>query len=260
MNTFLTEILKQKEKEVQAMPQESVQEIKQKKDFWEFLKENPQRMQLIAEVKRASPSKGQINMGVDPVAQAKAYERAGAGLVSVLTDELYFKGSIQDLKQVADAINLPVLCKDFFINEKQLIRARNHGANVILLIVAALSEQKLQDLFQEAKQLGLLALVEVHNEQELHRAEQLGAELIGVNNRDLHSFQVDIAVSERLAQVQSRQDCFYVSESGFKTSEDVERIKEHYQAILVGEALMREQNPEQVAESLRVFRSKSALS
>ncbi|WP_088808824.1 MULTISPECIES: indole-3-glycerol phosphate synthase TrpC [Listeria] len=254
MTTFLDKILMEKRKEVAKMEEQVLQVQPDKPNFLTFLANNPERMQLIAEVKRASPSKGAINLNVDPVKQAKAYEQAGAGLISVLTDEIFFKGSMADLQAVAQAVSVPVLCKDFIISEKQMIRAKNCGASVILLIVAALSEPQLKSLYEKAVEIGLLPLVEVHDLEELKIAEWIGAKLIGVNNRNLSTFEVDIAVSESLAKEMVNQSAFYISESGFKTAEDVQRVRKNYRAVLVGEALMREKNPREAAERLRVLR------
>ncbi|MBC1934733.1 indole-3-glycerol phosphate synthase TrpC [Listeria grandensis] len=252
--TFLEEILAKKEQEVAEMPLETVNLPRQKPYFQAFLKANQGEVQLIAEVKRASPSKGAINLGVDPVAQAKSYEAAGAGAISVLTDQQFFKGDIEDLRAVASAVSIPVLCKDFIISEKQLIRAKNAGASIVLLIVAALSEMALMTLYKQAMALDLEVLMEVHNEAELKIAEQLGAKLIGVNNRDLHSFVVDIAVSERMADSFSLTDTFYISESGIREPRDVARVAKSYSVVLVGEALMRAENVEQTASDLKVNR------
>lgn len=252
--TFLEEILAKKAQEVAEMPIEKAELDRQKPYFHDFLKANKDAVQLIAEVKRASPSKGAINLDVDPVAQAKSYEAAGAGAISVLTDQQFFKGDIEDLRAVAEAVSIPVLCKDFIISEKQLIRAKNAGASIVLLIVAALSEEDLATLYKQATALDLEVLVEVHNEVELEIAERLGATLIGVNNRDLHSFVVDIAVSERVAEEFSLAETFYISESGFREPADVARVAKAFSVILVGEALMRAENVEQAASALKVSR------
>ncbi|EUJ29514.1 indole-3-glycerol phosphate synthase TrpC [Listeria cornellensis] len=252
--TFLEEILAKKAQEVAEMPVEKVELGRQKTYFHDFLKANKGAVQLIAEVKRASPSKGAINLDVDPVAQAKSYEAAGAGAISVLTDQQFFKGDIEDLRAVAEAVSIPVLCKDFIISEKQLIRAKNAGASIVLLIVAALVEEDLTTLYKQATALDLEVLVEVHNEAELEIAERLGAKLIGVNNRDLHSFVVDIAVSERVAEEFSLAETFYISESGFREPADVARVAKAFSVVLVGEALMRAENVEQAARALKVSR------
>lgn len=251
--TFLEEILAQKAVEVAKMPKEDLLEKRETYSFYDFLKAHTTEMQLIAEVKRASPSKGEINMNVNPVTQAKAYEASGASMISVLTDPIFFKGSIADLREVASNVTIPVLCKDFIISEKQLIRARNAGATVVLLIISALGEKKLKQLFHQALSLDLEVLVEVHNAEELAVAQKIGAKLIGVNNRNLHTFEVDIAVSEALVSDFASDACF-ISESGFKVAADVERVKESYHAVLVGEALMREKTPEIAARKLKVKR------
>ncbi len=255
MSTFLEKILAEKEREVAKMSREEILPKRKAATLYETLKNNPGNVQLIAEVKRASPSKGIINQTVDIAAQALSYEAAGAAAISVLTDETYFKGTIQDLRQVTQAVHLPVLCKDFIIDDKQLIRARNNGATICLLIVAALTEKKLSKLFSRAKELDLEVLMEVHDENELKKAESIGAKLIGVNNRNLHTFEVNIAVSERLAVLQQSRTAFYISESGFKTVEDVKRIRHDYQAVLVGEALMRKKDPTTAARNMKVERN-----
>lgn len=254
--TFLEKILTAKREEVAAMEQETLRPIRETYSFYDYLQAHPERMQLIGEVKRASPSKGAIKLDVDPIEQALAYERAGVAAISVLTDPSYFKGSIEDLRQVASRVSIPVLCKDFIIDEKQISRANNAGATIILLIVAALEAKRLEELYRFARSIGLEVLVEVHNEQELETATKLGATIIGVNNRNLHSFEVDIAVSEMLAtkRAASGEKICYISESGFKTPEDVERVKQDYRAVLVGEALMLDDQPEKAAERLRVLR------
>ncbi|MFY7752315.1 MAG: indole-3-glycerol phosphate synthase TrpC, partial [Exiguobacterium acetylicum] len=141
-------------------------------------------LSVIAEIKRASPSKGAIALDVDVVAQAKQYEASGATVISVLTDETYFKGSMDDLAAVAAAVDIPVLCKDFMIDRIQIDRAKAHGARLILLIVAALEQETLADLYAYAYAEGLEVLVEVHDEEELRRAEAIGAQIIGINNRN----------------------------------------------------------------------------
>ncbi|MBO0444744.1 indole-3-glycerol phosphate synthase TrpC [Enterococcus ureilyticus] len=250
---FLEKIIKAKREEVKQMPLETVKPLRKTDSFYQQVKARPEKMHLIGEVKRASPSKGAINLSVDVSEQAKAYEQAGVTAISVLTDEQFFKGSIEDLRQVASQVKIPVLCKDFIIDEKQLIRARNAGATIVLLIVAALSKQKLEELYTKATGLGLEILVEVHDESELKIAENLSAQLIGVNNRNLKSFEVSIDVSQLLGGKQGT-DAIYISESGFSTGEQVERIKENYQAVLVGEGLMKEDDPKEKVKELQVLR------
>lgn len=200
---------------------------------------------VISEIKRASPSKGDISIKVDVLAQAKKYEAAGAAAISVLTDETYFKGSIEDLRKVAEAVSIPVLCKDFMISEIQIDRAKEAGATIILLIVAALEKEELQRLFGYATMLGLEVLVEVHDEEELAAALDLGAELIGINNRNLKTFQVSLERTAQLAeQFPADGNRLLISESGLHTKEDAAFVFGHgASGILVGEALMRADDP-----------------
>lgn len=200
---------------------------------------------VISEIKRASPSKGDIQTEVDIVAQARKYEEAGAAAISVLTDETYFKGSIDDLRKVAQAVSIPVLCKDFMVSEIQIDRAQNAGGTIILLIVAALEKQQLESLYRYALSKGLEVLVEVHDEEELQAALQLDAKLIGVNNRDLKTFDVSI---ERTAQLAEKfpfdGERVLISESGMHTKEDAKfAYANGASGILVGEALMRSEDP-----------------
>lgn len=200
---------------------------------------------VISEIKRASPSKGDIHTTVDIVGQAKKYELAGAAAISVLTDETYFKGSIDDLRQVAETVSIPVLCKDFMVSEIQIDRAKNAGATIILLIVAALTEEELERLYGYAEAKGLEVLVEVHDAQELSRALMLDAELIGINNRDLKTFDVSLDRTAELAeQFPFGGKQILISESGLHTKEDAQFVYGcGASGILVGEALMRSENP-----------------
>lgn len=249
---FLEKILKEKRLEVAAMPLEGVQEMHKRPSFKTYVKEHPQQVQVIGEVKRASPSKGDINVNVDILAQAKQYEVAGVAAISVLTDPVFFKGSIDDLRQIAQEVNVPLLCKDFIIDEEQLIRAKNSGASIVLLIVAALTKEELMTLYEQAQALGLEVLVETHNEEELAIALELPEAIIGVNNRNLRTFDVTIATSEALGHYKGQH--VFVSESGFKTAEDVQRIAKDYQAVLVGETLMRADDPQVKVQELMVPR------
>lgn len=200
---------------------------------------------VISEIKRASPSKGDISVEVDVLAQAKKYEAAGAAAISVLTDETYFKGSIEDLRKVAGAVSIPVLCKDFIISEIQIDRAKEAGATIILLIVAALKKEELHRLFGYASMLGLEVLVEVHDEEELAAALELGAELVGINNRDLKTFEVSLERTAELAQhFPMDSGRLLISESGLHTKEDAAFVFSHgASGVLVGEALMRAEDP-----------------
>jgi indole-3-glycerol phosphate synthase len=213
---------------------------------------------LIAEVKKASPSAGIICKDFDPVRIAKEYEAAGASCLSVLTDEKFFMGSLDYLRQIREAVKLPLLRKDFIIDERQILEAIEWGADAILLIVAILDDARLKRFHSLAHDAGLAVLVEVHDEAELERARGIGAELIGVNNRDLKTFKVDLANTERLAAKlyhrtavsgsdlkkengNSQDACptLLVAESGIHTRADVERLaKCGAGAILVGESLV----------------------
>ena len=194
---------------------------------------------LIAEVKKASPSAGVICQDFDPVRIAKEYEAAGASCLSVLTDEKFFQGSLDYLRQIRAAVQLPLLRKDFIIDERQILEAIEWGADAILLIVSILSDDQLQKFHTLAKDAGLSVLVEVHDAPEMERALKTGAELIGVNNRDLKTFKVDLATTENLSAKLGAGKTL-VAESGIHTRADVERLKKcGAKAILVGESLLR---------------------
>lgn len=212
------------------------------------------KMNIIAEIKRASPSKGNINPGVKPAKQAEEYEASGANAISVLTDKPFFKGTLDDLKEVRKAVGLPILCKDFIIDRVQIDAAKQAGANVILLIAAALEDDKLRSLYEYAYHQDLEVLLEVHNEEEMERALLLNPPVIGINNRNLKTFEVDLGTTERLlAQYGKDRDRLYISESGMKTTEDVERVrKAGAKAILVGETLMLSCNIQQTMNQLKV--------
>jgi indole-3-glycerol phosphate synthase len=199
---------------------------------------------LIAEVKKASPSAGLICADFDPVRIAREYEAAGANCLSVLTDEQFFQGSLEYLRQIRNAVALPLLRKDFIIDARQILEALEWGADAILLIVAILEDPQLRDYQGLATAAGLAVLVEVHDEPELERALASGAQLVGVNNRDLKTFTVDLATTDRLArrlkQAPQPSSILLVAESGINTRNDVERLQASgADAILVGESLMR---------------------
>ncbi|AQQ53988.1 indole-3-glycerol phosphate synthase TrpC [Planococcus lenghuensis] len=211
---------------------------------------------VIAEIKRSSPSKGVIRAEVDVIGQAKRYEQAGASAISVLTDESYFNGSIDDLHEVAKQVAVPVLNKDFIVDKKQIDRAKNAGATVVLLIVAALDDEKLHELFAYTEERGLEALVEVHDEEEMKRALALGAELIGINNRNLSTFEVSLENTEKLASFFTDEQLF-ISESGIHSPADAQRaVKTGVKGLLIGESLMRANDPGAFLDSL--FRQEEA--
>jgi indole-3-glycerol phosphate synthase len=254
--TILDRIIAQKEMEVrelkaiypcgQAKPQRRM-------SLYDSIRRSDM-LSVIAEVKRASPSKGNIHEHADPVMQAKKYEEAGASAISVLTDREFFKGSLADLAAVSAAIpDLPLLCKDFMIDRVQIDAAVEHGASVILLIAAALNEKQLKELYEYAKSLELDVLFEVHNEQEAETAMKIGANIVGINNRDLKTFHVDLAVTERMASLLKKEDIVIVSESGLRTKEDAVFVKEAgAKAILVGETLMRADNIDAAMAELKI--------
>lgn len=198
---------------------------------------------IIAEIKKASPSKGIIREDFDPVEIALAYEANGATAISILTEEKFFKGSLVFLSSIREKVSLPLLRKDFIFDHYQLVEARVCGADAVLLIAAVLDDDTLKSLLDGASELGLSALVEVHNEEELERTVQSGAELIGINNRDLKTFVTDIETTRRLIPLVP-DDRVIVSESGINTRADIESLKSAGAgAFLIGEALMREPQP-----------------
>jgi indole-3-glycerol phosphate synthase len=259
--TILDTIVAEKRREVARLPQRLLSPadlaaaLRARGDQRDFLgalrKPGGGSLALIAEVKKASPSAGVICPNFDPVRIARQYEAAGASCLSVLTDEKFFQGSLDYLRQVRKAVKLPLLRKDFVIDARQVAEAIEWGADAILLIVAILSDEQLQGLHALATGAGLAALVEVHDEAELDRALAVRAELIGVNNRNLKTFKVDLATTERLAarlrstsrntQHATRPTSpLLVAESGIHTRADVERLVQcGAQAMLVGEALMK---------------------
>ena len=270
--TILDTIVAQKRLEVAQLPAGSVAAYQLReaivrrgdgvRDFFGALA-NPRRgdVGLIAEVKKASPSLGVICPDFDPVRIARQYEAAGASCLSVLTDEQFFQGSLSYLRAIRAAVGVPLLRKDFIIDERQILEAVEWGADAILLIVAILTDEQLTHFHALADASGLTALVEVHDEAELERALRGGARLVGVNNRDLKTFKVDLATTERLAKkltecqvtgdkigghtshVTRHTPHLLVAESGIHTRADVVRLKAcGARAILVGESLMKSGN------------------
>lgn len=252
---ILDEIVEQKKREVALLPErriaagdlrDALLERDEQRDFLAALRQpRAGDVALIAEVKKASPSAGVICPDFDPVRIAKEYEAAGASCLSVLTDEKFFQGSLDYLRQIRAAVKLPLLRKDFIIDERQILEAVEWGADAILLIVAILDDVRLKHFHALAMEAGLAALVEVHDEAELDRALASGAGLIGVNNRNLKDFKVDLATTERLASrlfasPATHGAALLVAESGIHTRADVQRLKRcGAGAILVGESLMR---------------------
>jgi indole-3-glycerol phosphate synthase len=258
---ILDEIVEQKKCEVAQLParliaagdlRDAMLEHGERRDFMAALrKPRYGDIGLIAEVKKASPSAGVICKDFDPVRIAKEYEAAGASCLSVLTDEKFFRGSLDYLRQIRAAVKIPLLRKDFIIDERQILEAIEWGADAILLIVAILTDAQLAKFHSLAIEAGLAVLVEVHDEAELERALKISPALIGVNNRNLKTFKVDLTTTERLATkmaersmpssiLNSPSSPLLVAESGIHSRADVERLKKcGAGAILVGESLMK---------------------
>ncbi|MEY3328281.1 MAG: indole-3-glycerol-phosphate synthase [Cyanobacteriota bacterium] len=254
---ILEEIVWYKEKEITDLRERlPLEKLKQKvntipatRNFFQALKQSKTQPAVIAEVKKASPSKGVIREDFDPVAIAKSYQQGGASCLSVLTDKKFFQGSFDNLSKVRDVVDLPLLCKDFVIYSYQIYLARYYGADAVLLIAAVLSDQDLQYFLKIAKVLGMTALIEVHTLEELDRVLTLdGVNLIGINNRNLEDFSVDLQTTcqllqSRQSQFQSR-DILVVSESGLYTREDISLVTQAgAKAVLIGESLIKQPDP-----------------
>ena len=236
----------------------SLEEIKEKALMMEKTKDFPfeqalkkEGLSIIAEVKKASPSKGIIAADFPYLEIAKEYEASGVNAISCLTEPEYFKGSDDYLRDIAKEVRIPVLRKDFTVDPYMIYEAKTLGASAILLIAAILSDKELKEYYEIAESLGLSALFEAHDEEEVKRCLALGARIIGVNNRNLKDFTVDINNSIRLRELIS-DDVIYVSESGIKTPEDLKILKENgTDAVLIGEMFMRSENKIELIESLR---------
>lgn len=256
MTTILDEIIQEKENYVRSLKSKPFIQSDRKytgPSFYDRVKAN-EKMSLITEIKRASPSKGLINGDVNPVKQALSYEENGAQAISVLTDEPFFKGQMKDLRDVREAVDLPILCKDFIIDTKQIDEAKSAGANIVLLIVAALEQSKLKALYDYALQTGLEVIVEVHDENEMENALALTPQLIGVNNRNLKTFEVDLSTTARIAKMlPQKSEAILIGESGIKDAKDVETLqKGGAQAILIGETLMRADALNETMQALQI--------
>ncbi|MBE8998361.1 indole-3-glycerol phosphate synthase TrpC [Nostoc sp. LEGE 12447] len=261
---ILEEIVLHKRQEVAQMQQEfPLASLQQQlitapsvRNFLAALQQNPNQPSLIAEVKKASPSRGIIRADFDPVAIAQAYERGGAACLSVLTDHKFFQGSFDNLRNVRSHVALPLLCKEFIIDPYQIYLARTAGADAVLLIAAILSNQELQNFLQVIHDLGMNALVEVHTLAELDRVLKLDdLHLVGINNRNLEDFTVDLGITQQLLaqrqQYLQSLDITVVSESGLYTPADLSLVAEAgVRAVLVGESLVKQSDVEKATRSL----------
>ena len=252
---ILDRIVQVKRDEVAATAQRRAELVAEAKDAapargFRAALSRPDRVRLLAEVKRRSPSAGEIRPGADPAEVARAYERAGAAAVSVLTDRQFFGGGLDALRAVRAAVSLPLIRKDFVIDPVQVWEARAGGADAILLIARILDDGALRDLHGLAVELGMDVLVEAHDEAEVERSLAAGATLLGVNNRDLDNFTTDLGLCVRLASIVPA-DVVYVAESGIRTADDVDRLgAAGVDAVLVGESLMRQPDLQAAAAAL----------
>lgn len=253
MHEKLKEIIEQKKKEVAILKKNGLPDVESKvsplRDFKKAVSTSG-RINLISEIKFASPSAGTIREECNPVEIGLTYERAGASAISFLTDKLFFKGDIKNLPVVKEAVSLPMLRKDFIIDEIQIREAVIYGADALLLIARILSNTQLKDLLDLCKELGLSALTEVHDRNDIDMAIDCGANIIGINNRDLDTFHVDINTTSELAGLVPKS-CILVSESGISQTEDINNLKgKNINAVLVGSALMSSGDPEEKVKEL----------
>ena len=243
MHSRLKEILSEKKTEVEKLKEEGLSDdtgsdIPPKRDFKGAISV-PDRINLIAEIKYASPSAGVIRTETDPTDIGRMYEKAGAAAISLLTDQKFFGGDLKNLPPVKKAVSLPILRKDFIIDEIQIEESLQWGADAVLLIVRILSRNRLRDLLRLCRELGVAALTEVHDRGEAERAVECGAEIIGINNRNLDTFDVDLKTTFDLAPLVA-QGQVLVSESGIMDGRDIRSLKGMgVQAVLVGSSLMR---------------------
>ncbi len=261
---ILEEIVWQKEAEVAKMRdrlplaelQKRMQAVAPTRDFVAALRQSKTHPAVIAEVKKASPSKGVIREDFDAVAIAQSYQAGGASCLSVLTDQKFFQGSFENLAQIREVVDLPLLCKDFIVYPYQMYWARLHGADAVLLIAAILSDKDLQYFLKIVKTLGMAALIEVHTLEELDRVLSLaGVTMVGINNRNLKDFSVDLDTTRQLLAARgdqiTGQEILVVSESGLHTPADLDLVIEAgAQAVLIGESLIKQPDPGQALVQL----------
>jgi indole-3-glycerol phosphate synthase len=261
---ILEEIVWYKEKEVDRLRdripllelRKQVKDLPPPRDFLGAIKQGKTQPALIAEVKKASPSKGVIRADFDPVALALAYQQGGASCLSVLTDEKFFQGSFENLALVRKTVDLPLLCKEFILYPYQIYLARSKGADAVLLIAAILSDKDLEYFVKIINALDMVALVEVHTLEELDRVLAIeGVRLVGINNRNLEDFSVDLQTTSQLIEARQdilqKQEISIVSESGLHTKADLKLVKEAgADAVLIGESLVKQSNIEEAIASL----------
>ena len=261
---ILEEIVWQKEAEVAKMRdrlplaelQKRMRSVAPTRDFVAALRQSKTHPAVIAEVKKASPSKGVIREDFDAVAIARSYQAGGASCLSVLTDQKFFQGSFENLAQIREVVDLPLLCKDFIVYPYQMYWARLHGADAVLLIAAILSDKDLQYFLKIVKTLGMAALIEVHTLEELDRVLSLaGVTMVGINNRNLKDFSVDLDTTRQLLAARgdqiTGQEILVVSESGLHTPADLDLVIEAgAQAVLIGESLIKQPDPGQALVQL----------
>ena len=252
----LAQIIATKRKEAEVLESRKAdlkREALQRNEYRGFRSQlfQPGIVTVIAECKAASPTAGTIAAQYDPVSQAKLYEKGGAGAISVLTDRDYFRGCLDDMKNVRSSVRVPVLRKDFILTEAQVYESVAAGADAFLLIVAALQDAELKGLYDLGRGLGADVLVEVHDMAEMDRALEIEADIIGINNRNLHTFVVDLKTTEELA-TEIPADCLGISESGIRTKEDVKFVTDQgIHCLLVGESLMKNPDPAAALRGLK---------
>lgn len=258
MATILDEILETKFNEIEDLKADrkaitlKAYGTPQGPSFYKALAMDP-APRLIAEVKKASPSKGVIREDFDPVAIAKAYEQGGAAALSVLTDRKYFQGHIEFLSQISQAVQLPILRKDFIIDELQILEAKAFGASAVLLIAAALEPAKISYLYNFARNHHLQVLLEVHDEDDVKKLTKSGCQprIVGINNRNLKTFDVDLTITQKLVKMLPYVPDVLVTESGIAKHEDIKTLMQYgARGFLVGESLMREPDIEQATRQL----------
>lgn len=258
----LQEVAQRVEQLPLAKLQEQVNTAPVSRNFLKALRRNTKQPSLIAEIKKASPSKGIIRADFDPVAIALAYERAGATCLSVLTDHKFFQGSFENLRRIREQVKLPLLCKEFIVDPYQIYLARANGADAVLLIAAILSNRDITELLQLTRRLGMTALVEVHTIKEIDRLLAIPqVQLIGINNRNLQDFSINLKTTQKLLSRRwGKINCrgiTIVSESGLRTADDLKLMAEAgANAMLVGESLIKQPNIEQAVQSLFCSRQK----